>query len=156
MSKAFREKFGKKKYSREDVRAFTAITFPVDDNGKVITMTEQGHLAECDVNNIIKKYDATGLINHINHFEAIYGDVSSLEFREALDLQMKVGNQFMNLPSDIRTKFDNEPAKLLAFLENPANRDEAVALGLRKGPQMRPVAPRSAQNSDQGSPSPDQ
>lgn len=132
MSREFREKVGKKKYSRADVRAFCAQTFPVDEDGRPIYMTEQGHKAECDVNNIIRKYDRTGLINHVNQFEAIYGDVSSIDFREALDLNMRVGKSFNELPSAIRKRFDNDPAAFIAFIEDPKNHEESVTLGLRR------------------------
>ncbi|WNK12921.1 MAG: internal scaffolding protein [Microvirus sp.] len=134
MSKAFQEKFGNKKYKREDIRNFNALLFPVDENGKPLYVTEQGHKDECDVNNIIKKYDRTGLINHVSRFEAMYGDVGSLEFREALDLQIRVGQNFNELPSEIRKRFNNDPASFLAFLENPKNNAEAVELGLRNKP----------------------
>jgi len=132
MSNAFRKKFGNKKYNRKDVKAFVAQTFPVDEEGRPLYVTEQGHKKECDVNLIIQKYDRTGLINHVNSFEAMYGDVSSIDFRNALELNMKVGDHFNELPSDIRKRFDNDPLAFLAFLENPKNYAESVELGLRR------------------------
>jgi hypothetical protein len=38
----------------------------------------------------------------------------------------------MALPADIRTQFDNNPANLIGFLNNPANKTEAEKLGLLK------------------------
>jgi len=143
MSKAFREKFGNKKYTRKDVKLFTAQIFPVDEEGKPIYKTEQGHKAECDVNNIIKKYDRTGLINHVSRFEAMYGDVSSLDFRQALELQIKVGENFNELPSEIRKRFNNDPTSFLAFLEDPKNDAESVKLGLRTNDRTHKTAPES-------------
>jgi len=131
MSNAFRQKFGNKKYTRKDAKAFVAQTFPVDQDGKPLYVTEQGHKKECDVNLIIKKYDRTGLINHVNQFEAMYGDVSSIDFRSAIELNMKVGEHFEELPSDIRKRFDNDPLTFLTFLEDPKNYAESVQLGLR-------------------------
>jgi len=143
MSGEFRKKFGNKKYTRRDAKAFCAVTFPVDEDGKPLYVTEQGHKAECDVNNIIKKYDRTGLINHVTRFEAMYGDVSSIEFRNALDLQIRVGEHFSDLPSEIRKRFNNDPGSFLAFLEDPKNDAESVELGLRTNDRNATKAPQS-------------
>ena len=73
MSKIYREKYGYDKVSKEELRVFLRPKFDRDKDGKVITMTEQAHKDECDVNNIIKKYDKTGLINHVSKISAMYG-----------------------------------------------------------------------------------
>jgi len=131
MSNAYREAFGDKKQKRDAIRNFVGLVCPVDENGKTITMTEQGHKEECDVNNIIKKYDATGLITHVSQFEAAYGDVSSIDFKDSLDLQIRIGAKFNELPSNIRKRFDNQPLLYLQFLEDPKNLEESITLGLR-------------------------
>ena len=41
---------------------------------------------------------------------------------------------FNELPSKIRDRFDNNPVKLLEFLGNEKNREEAIALGLVNKP----------------------
>jgi len=154
MSNAFRQKFGNKKYTRKDAKAFVAQTFPVDEEGRPLYVTEQGHKKECDVNLIIQKYDRTGLINHVNTFVAIYGDVSSIDFRNALELNMKVGEHFNELPSNIRKRFENDPLQFISFLENPKNYAESVELGLRRNDQPPPKtlqnAPGSEKNSAEG------
>jgi len=135
MSKAFAEKFKGKKWKREDVRSFTNYVTEPGPDGRPIYVTEQGHKDECDVNNIIKKYDATGLITHVARFEATYEDVAALDFRQALELQKSIQEKFSELPSSIRRRFENDPYKYLAFLENPANEKESVEIGLRAGPK---------------------
>lgn len=131
MSQKFAAEFGKKKYTREDVRKFVQKSFPYGEDGRPIYVTEQAHLKECDVNEIIKKYDATGLITHVNNFEALYADVSSIDFDRSLTLQKEIGAKFAELPSNIRKRFDNSPSEYLRFLENPANLQESIDLGLR-------------------------
>ena len=36
----------------------------------------------------------------------------------------------MALPAQIRSRFENDPAKLIDFLDNSENLDEAIKLGL--------------------------
>jgi phage internal scaffolding protein len=44
----------------------------------------------------------------------------------------------MALPAQIRSRFDNDPAKLIDFLENEQNHDEAIKLGLVNPPGEMP------------------
>jgi len=102
----------------------------VDDYGKPLYFTEQAHKKETDVNLIVKKYDKTGLINHIQTIEAEFGDVTGVQFQE---MQNKVANAksaFAALPAEIRSKFDNDPSELLKFMDNPENREEGIKIGL--------------------------
>ena len=46
-------------------------------------------------------------------------------------------DDFMALPAQLRVRFDHDPVKLLEFLENDQNRNEAIQLGLIDG---QPVA----------------
>lgn len=101
-----------------------------DKDGKPIYFTEQSHKKECDVTNIVKKYDKTGLINHISKFEASFGDTTGADFKTAQDLVTNAMSLFNSLPSEIRNEFDNSPQNLLQFMENPENRDKAIELGL--------------------------
>jgi len=143
MSKAYREKYGNKKVSRDEIKKFTAFQTELGLDGKPVYITEQGHKDECDVNNIIKKYDATGLITHVATFEASYGDVGSIDFKEALDMQISISEKFSELPSDIRKRFENSPYKYLAFLEKPENMEESYNLGLRIRPYTPPETPKT-------------
>ncbi|QXP08257.1 MAG: internal scaffolding protein [Arizlama microvirus] len=155
MSKAFAQKFGHKKVKREEIRKFTDFNTPLGDDGRPIYVTEQGHKDECDVNNIIKKYDQTGLITHVANFEASYGDVKSMDFREAMELQLQIRDKFSELPSNIRKEFDNNPEKYLAFLENPKNDAKAIEMGLRKEtPQYTTInaEPSKQQKASQDTP----
>lgn len=157
MSKAFYDKYGMEKQTRETIREFVRLSCPHDEDGKPIYITEQEHLKECDVNLIIKKYDATGLISHVNNMEAMYGDIKSMDFREALELQKKVGEDFLKLPSDIRRIFGNDPANYLAFMEDPSKRQESIELGLRPmdvKPTETPLQKKNKTSKGQDSPEP--
>jgi phage internal scaffolding protein len=135
MSKEYREKFGTEiePTVNEEMRKYCQRPGVYDEEGKPQYFTEQHHLKECDVNNIIKKYDSTGILSHINQIEAKYGDMSGNDYKTMLDTVMKARDDFNELPSKIRKRFRNNPEELLRFMEDPTNRKEAIELGLIKG-----------------------
>ena len=99
------------------------------------SMTQQHFREECDIKNIIKRHDRTGIIEHVNRGIAQYGDYSEVhEYREAIDLVNNATNAFMELPSDIRKMFDNDPGEFFEFATNPANAERMVELGLAPSP----------------------
>ena len=100
--------------------------------GKILYFTEQSHKAMCDVNNIVAKYDKTGIITHVQKIEARFGDVTGLEFRRAQDIYVNAQAMFDNLPANIKKRFNQNAGELLAFMENEENREEAIELGLIK------------------------
>lgn len=132
MSKLFRDKFGTVQVDRNEIRNFTRRPGRTDDDGNIVYTTEQAHKDMCNVNNIIRKYDKTGLISHVSRIEAKFGDMTGIDFKTMADTVAQTTSLFQNLPSNIRNRFENDPGKLLAFMEDPANRDEAISLGLIK------------------------
>lgn len=99
------------------------------------TLTQQHFQKECDIKEIIKKHDRTGIIAHVNRGVAQYGDYSEVnEYREALDVINSASEMFMQLPSDIRREFDNDPGEFFEFATNPNNAERMVELGLASSP----------------------
>lgn len=92
--------------------------------------TKQAPKRECDINFIIDRYQRTGMVEHVNRYQATYGDAPSADFREALELVKSASKMFADLPSKVRARFEHDPAQFLAFCEDPANREEAELLGL--------------------------
>lgn len=103
-------------------------------------VTKQAPANEVDINKIIAQYDKTGLITHWNSKEPFYGDVSGItSYAEAVQVVQEAQELFMEYPAEIREKFDNDPAKLIAFLDNKDNKEEAIKLGLvLKEPEIQP------------------
>jgi phage internal scaffolding protein len=96
------------------------------------TRAQQHHKEECDINVIVKRFGITGKMP-INQSEARYGDFTDAEdYHTALNKIIAAEDDFMALPADIRTQFDNNPANLIGFLNNPQNKTEAEKLGLIK------------------------
>lgn len=102
----------------------------LDADGKPIYFTQQAHKDVCDINKIIKKYDKTGIITHVQKIEARYGDVTGIDFFNAQQLYLNAQNMFNELPAEIRKRFRNNAGEFLEFMEQDSNREEAIKLGL--------------------------
>lgn len=114
-------------------------------------MTEQCHKADCDINTILKRYDKTGLITHVNNAVADYGDYTEInEYQESLNLVIRAQENFEAMPSEIRKKFDFDPGQFLEFATNPANKEEMIKLGLANAPKV--VEPTLVQVVNQETP----
>lgn len=99
------------------------------------TRTKQSFKEECDVNNIMKRYQRDGVIAHRNEFGGNYGDfMTEIDYHSAMNQIAKAQQMFEGLPSSIRNRFNNDPAEYLAFVHDPENKDEMVKLGLMKKP----------------------
>lgn len=85
-----------------------------------------------DLNNIMNKY-AAGLMELPEPpvYDDLMQDVSNVP--DFLDTQVKLAEataRFEALPSKIRKYFDNSPAQMLQFLQDPNNVEEGVRIGL--------------------------
>lgn len=99
------------------------------------SMTKQEFRDSTDINNILSKYQKTGVIEHYNTHKADYGFANSITFTEAEQLVARAESMFEELPSQARVRFDNDPGKFLDFVDNldpddPVARDQMVELGL--------------------------
>jgi phage internal scaffolding protein len=94
------------------------------------TLAQQQFKEECDINNIMEKFGMTGLIPQAP-LTASYGDFTGVnDYHTALNAIIAAEEQFDALPAQLRARFDNDPANLIDFMENPENRSEAENLGL--------------------------
>ncbi len=105
-----------------------AITFPKEGR------TKQSFTQECDINNIMAKYQKTGALAHVNKHQAQYGFATSEDFSQAMRTVTLAQQMFDDLPSSIRNKFNNNPGAFLDFVQDDENIDEARTLGLTKTP----------------------
>lgn len=113
-------------------------------------LTKQSHRDECDINVIMKRYEKSGVMPDFGGREGRYLDCTGIEFREAMDILAKGKSVFHELPAHVRARFENDPAKMLDFVHDEANREEALAMGLLKpasewaDPDTGEVAPSAA------------
>lgn len=102
------------------------------------TRTEEAHTDGCNINTIIAKARRTGMIER-NVAQARYGDfTSAADFQTCLQRVEQAEQDFLNLSADLRKRFANDPARLLAFLADPNNKEEAIRLGLKEKPKDPP------------------
>lgn len=88
---------------------------------------------DCDVNNIMKKYQSTGQFNHATSKQGSYKDFFGItDYHDMLNTVMYAQEAFQTLPAETRARFANDPGELLEFIQNSNNREEAMRLGLIK------------------------
>jgi len=107
-----------------------------------VSMTKQSFANECDINNIMKRYEKDGVLNHLNTFQGNYGDFTgAVEYHEAMGIVARADQMFMTLPAEIRAKFGNDPGAFVEFATNPKNLDEMVSMGLANPPKVADIPP---------------
>lgn len=100
--------------------------------------TQQQYAEDADINNVIRSYQETGTVPTSSGREPIFGDFSAEEigdYAAALRTIHGVGDLMMQLPAKVRSRFENNPLNILAFLKDPANKHEAIELGLIDPPE---------------------
>lgn len=108
--------------------------------------TRQEFKDECDISLIMKRFDATGVMPQPwkSAPVASWGDFASVpEYLEAQQLLINAREAFASLSATVRERFRNDPAQLLAFVADKANKDEATRLGLVAQPPAATPAPAS-------------
>jgi len=94
------------------------------------SLAQQHFKDECDINNILRQFNLTGLLPE-STLSPRYGDFTGIgDYHTALNQVIAAEDEFMSLPAQIRARFENDPAQLIEFLNNPENKDEAIKLGL--------------------------
>lgn len=97
--------------------------------------TKQSFKDECDINKIMQRFKKVMSSDYLSQFNQVvggqFGDFSMVsDYRSALDQINAAEAVFEALPAVVRKRFDNDPALFLDFVDNPANADEMVSLGL--------------------------
>jgi len=112
----------------------------VDCSGDKIR-TKQSFKKECDINHIMNRFRKTGILTPdiLTRRTAQFADVSEVgDFQHCQEKIVNAQRAFDELPALIRSRFDNEPGKLLDFCANPENRAEAIDLGIIPKPEPAP------------------
>lgn len=96
-------------------------------------LTKQSMKAECDINGIMKRYEKTGVLQHVRNNVGFYDDVSSVvDYQASLEIVRKAEDMFRSLPAKIRSRFENDPQQYVDFVLDPANKDELIAMGVMR------------------------
>ena len=110
------------------------------------SLTKQSHKKETDINFLMKRYQKTGQVPASSNRRPMHGYFPAVDFMEAVSLVESAREMFSELPSDVRANFDNDPAALLAFVEDPANADRFAEMGLKEAQAAEdvPVQPTAS------------
>lgn len=96
-----------------------------------VSMTQQHMKDECDINNIMAKYQKTGLITHVAAHRGNYDDFTIMpDYKTAMDTMMSAQEMFLTIPSEIRAHFENDAGQFVEFATDPDNYDQMVDMGL--------------------------
>jgi len=95
--------------------------------------TKQSFRSECDINTIMARYQRTGVLpDMLNKSPGQYLDVTGIDYQEAMQTVATANSLFEELPSKIRSRFENDPQQFLEFTSNENNRQEMATMGLLK------------------------
>lgn len=85
---------------------------------------------DCDINNIV-----AGMTSPLAMREPISDEVKKFTpdaYEQALYTKAAAESAFMELPSETRTFFENNPKNMLEFISKPENQAKCIELGLMK------------------------
>ncbi|AXH76692.1 MAG: internal scaffolding protein [Microviridae sp.] len=96
-----------------------------------LSLTKQSMQDECDVNQIVARFEDTGLATHINEHQGEYGDFTAVEdYHTSLNRVVHAQQMFLSLPAKIRQRFGNDPHNFLEFTGKKENEAEMAEMGL--------------------------
>lgn len=97
------------------------------------TLAQQSAKEECDINTIVRRFGLTGeLPSGVRAPQ--YGDFTeATDYHTAMNAVISANNAFMQLPADVRARFNNDAGAFVDFCSDDKNRAEAKALGLIVG-----------------------
>ena len=136
--------------------ASTRLKVPVDlshvddPESPRFSRTQVSFKEECDINNIMKRFERTGMLDHLNQYQGRYGDFLEVpqSYHDAVNQVIAANEMFMTIPAKVRAMFNNDPGEFLAFVENPENADRLVELGLARRSSPPDEEPAAAAPED--------
>lgn len=98
------------------------------------SLVQRSHRDDADINVLVRRFGIEGRMPATPPLDPrFYGDVDMVnDLGSALRVVKDANDKFMQLPADLRSRFNNDPGALWKFVTDPRNADEAVRLGLLK------------------------
>lgn len=106
------------------------------------SMTRQEMADECDINNIMKRYERTGMVPGNPNSLPQYLDLTVMpdDLMTAMNQMIDAENAFMSLPAVTRREFDNDAMRFVEYASNPENVERLREWGLA-APEKVPDPP---------------
>lgn len=94
------------------------------------SLAVQDQKDEVDINTIVKRFGLTGKLPD-DVRAPTYGDFTDVvDYQSALNAVIAADQAFMEMPAEVRARFNNDPARFVDFCSDAANADEMAKLGL--------------------------
>lgn len=102
--------------------------------GQVVT--QQTPANSLLIHNILARVKNGQSLSSLAQRSGIFIDNTILpsDLHTAQNLVLQARREFDTLPGKIRARFSDDPVKFLAFIQDPSNKAEAIALGLLSAP----------------------
>jgi phage internal scaffolding protein len=101
--------------------AYDGSRVPVTTDTGKSDLVQQHQKEQCDINAILKKYNKTGVIQHVKEHEGKFGDFTGMDYQQMMQQCRSAEEVFMSLPAQERKKFNNDVAEYLDHIQNPDN-----------------------------------
>ncbi len=93
---------------------------------------------ESDINTIVRRFGLTGELPSDLAMPRS-GDFTNVpDFHTAMNLIRATQEEFLRVPAEVRARFNNDPQRLMEFIDDDSNYDEARKLGLLRPPVSAP------------------
>lgn len=119
-----------------DVASFSSGLDCSSDPGE----TQQHMKDETDINLLVNTFARTGVIPGADIPPMVFELDDVVDYQTAMNSLLDTQRAFAALPSNVRDRFANDPARLLEFVGSEANRQEAIDLGLVPAPKVPDLA----------------
>jgi len=94
-------------------------------------LTEQHHRDTVNIHSILKRFEITGIMDHVNQYEGQYVEMlDPPDYHEAQNKIAMIDDMFMTLPASLRREFENDPGKFVEYMNNPDNYEDIIEKGL--------------------------
>lgn len=104
---------------------------PYDHPGGGDLVTKQSHADECDINNILRTYQRTGVITHVASGSAQYLELPPvMDLQEAMAALDAAQAAFAALPAAVREEFENDPLAFVQATQDPSQAERLERVGL--------------------------
>lgn len=82
------------------------------------SMVQQSQKDDTDINQIMAKYQKTGVLTHIQPGPSQFGEATGNDYLDAMMLIAEAKSKFNELPSSAREFFKNDPARFLDYCQD--------------------------------------
>jgi hypothetical protein len=118
-------------YDADAVSLETGLACPED------TLTQQHDKDEADINVLVRRFGITGELPQVT-VTPVYSDFIEAvgDYHSAMNLIVQADQAFMELPAEVRLRFNNNAGAFVDFASDPDNLDEMREMGLAINPAV--------------------